>query len=61
MGQAQNTQDPQRPLKITPLQQRYPHIHLPKKYGPSNQHMHAIDLKNKESTNLTRNYILIHV
>ena len=45
MGQAQNTQDPQRPLKITPLQQRYPHIHLPKKYGPSNQHMHAIDLK----------------
>ena len=25
--------------------QRYPHIHLPTKYGPINQHMHAIDLK----------------
>ena len=45
MGQSQNTQDTPKPLKLTPLQQRYPHIHLPKKYGPSNQRMPATDLK----------------
>ena len=44
-GKGKHTHDPQKSLKITPLQQRYPHIHLPKKYGPINQRMHAIDLK----------------